>query len=54
VISVAARFYLGQAYLMAGDRVRAKQSFENLVKFWKDADQDIPILKEAQEKLATL
>ena len=42
LIRVAARVGLGQAYEMAGDRsAREKSAFEEVVAFWKDADQDI-------------
>ena len=54
VIGVAARFHLGRAYMMAGDHVRAKQAFKEIVTFWKNADRDIPILKQAQAELAKL
>ena len=54
VVGAAARFHLGQAYVMAGDRTRAKSAFEGLLTFWRDADPDIPILKQARAEFAKL
>ncbi len=54
VIGAAARFHLGQAYVMAGDSAKAKRAFEDLLTFWKNADGDIPILKQARGELAKL
>jgi len=35
-------------------RVRALNAYKNLLTLWKDADPDIPILKEAKEEYAKL
>ncbi len=48
--------YLGlaRAYEVAGDTVKARKAFEDFFALWKDADQDLPILKQAQAEYARL
>jgi hypothetical protein len=31
---------------MQGDTVKAKAAYQDFLTFWKDADPDIPVLKE--------
>ena len=49
-----AHLQLGRAYAMAGDTAKAKTAYQNFLKQWKDADPDIPILKEAKAEYAKL
>ena len=54
-IAVPRAFHLlGQLYEKQGDNQRAKQSYEKVLLFWKDADNDIPELQNAKTRLATL
>lgn len=48
--------YLGMArgYALAGDTARAKKAFQNFFELWKDADPDIPVLKQAKAEYARL
>ena len=48
--------YLGlaRAYELAGDTVKARKAFQDFFALWKDADQDLPILKQAQAEYARL
>ena len=39
---------------MQGDTAKAKAAYQDFLTLWKDADPDIPILKEAKAKLAKL
>jgi tetratricopeptide (TPR) repeat protein len=39
---------IGRAYAMAGDTTKAKAMYEQFFRLWKDADPDIPILKQAK------
>jgi hypothetical protein len=39
---------------MSGDRVGAHKAYEDFFALWKDADPDIPILKEAKAEYAKL
>jgi len=47
---------LGQArsYRQAGDHNQSRQAYQDFFAFWKDADPDIPILKEAKAEYAKL
>lgn len=48
--------YLGMArgFVLAGDTAKAKKAFEDFFELWKDADPDIPILKQATAEYASL
>ncbi|HXZ41257.1 MAG TPA: protein kinase, partial [Terriglobales bacterium] len=43
-----AHLQTGRAYAMAGDPAKAKAEYQDFFNIWKDADSDIPILKEAK------
>ncbi|HEV3219553.1 MAG TPA: protein kinase, partial [Candidatus Acidoferrales bacterium] len=45
---------LGRAYAMAGDKGHARTAYQDFFELWKDADTDIPLLKEAQAEYAKL
>jgi serine/threonine protein kinase/Tfp pilus assembly protein PilF len=45
---------LARAYALQGDASRARTAYENLFALWKDADPDIPILKQAKSECAKL
>ncbi len=45
---------LGRAYAMSGDTAKAKTAYQDFLTLWKDADPDIPILKEAKAEYAKL
>jgi eukaryotic-like serine/threonine-protein kinase len=49
-----AHLQLGRAYAMAGDAAKAKAAYQDFLNLWKDADPDIPILKEARAEYAKL
>jgi predicted Zn-dependent protease len=53
-ISVMSHLQLGRAYALAGDRTKAKAAYEDFLTMWKDADADIPILKNANTEYARL
>jgi cytochrome c-type biogenesis protein CcmH/NrfG len=53
-IGVLAFLQLARAYVMSGDRTHAKSAYEDFLKLWKDADPDIPILKQAKAEYATM
>jgi tetratricopeptide (TPR) repeat protein len=48
--------YLGVARgsALAGDTARARKAFEDFLALWKDADPDVPILKQAKAEYAKL
>src|SRR5712691_6666685 len=43
---------LARAYAMAGDTAKAKSAYQDFFSQWKDADPDIPILKQAKDEYA--
>jgi tetratricopeptide (TPR) repeat protein len=49
-----ARFELGNLYSRRGDRVKARAAYEQFLDRWKDADAEIPMLREARKRLAEL
>ena len=53
-IGVLAHLGLGRAYARSGDTAKAKIEYQNFLASWKDADPDIPILKQAKSEYASL
>jgi len=49
-----AHLQIGRAYAMAGDTAKAKAAYQDFLTLWKDADPDIPILKQAKVEYAKL
>ncbi len=45
---------LGRAYALQGNTASAKSAYQDFFAVWKDADPDIPILKEAKAEYAKL
>jgi hypothetical protein len=45
---------LGRAFVLAGDKVKAKAAYEDFLALWKEADPDIPILVQAKAEFAKL
>ena len=54
VTGALAHLQIGRAYAIAGDRAKAKAAYQDFFTLWKDADPDIPILKEAKAENAKL
>jgi len=54
VTGALAHLGLGRAYALAGDKVKARVAYQDFLTLWKDADPDIPILKEAKAEFAKL
>jgi len=49
-----AQVYLARAYAQQNDGVKARAAYQDFLALWKDADPDIPILKEAKTEYAKL
>jgi len=49
-----ARLGLGRAYALQGQTTKARTAYQDFLAFWKDADPDIPILKQAKEEYEKL
>jgi eukaryotic-like serine/threonine-protein kinase len=54
VTGALAHLQIGRAYAMAGDTAKAKTAYQDFLALWKDADPDIPILKQAKAEYATI
>jgi hypothetical protein len=53
-IGAMARLQLGRAFLLSADRAKARIAYQDFLTLWKDADTDIPILKQAKAEYASL
>jgi serine/threonine protein kinase/tetratricopeptide (TPR) repeat protein len=53
-IGALAHLGLARAYAQQGDTAKAKQTYQNFLELWKDADSDTPILKGAKAEYAKL
>jgi tetratricopeptide (TPR) repeat protein len=53
-IGVLAHLQLGRTYALSGDRAKAKSAYQEFFALWKDADRDVPILKQARTEYAKL
>jgi eukaryotic-like serine/threonine-protein kinase len=49
-----AHLQLARAYAISGDNGKARSAFQDFFALWKDADPDIPILKQAKSEYAKL
>jgi hypothetical protein len=53
-IGSLARLQLARALGLAGDTVKAKSVYRDLLTLWKNADPDLPVLEEARAEYARL
>jgi hypothetical protein len=49
-----ARLQLARALALSGETVKAKSAYNDVLTLWKNADPDIPVLKEARAEFARL
>ena len=49
-----AHLRLARAYALQGDKAKSRMAYQDFFALWKDADQDIPVLKEAKAEYAKL
>ena len=49
-----ARLQLGRAFALAGDAAKAKAAYQDFLTLWKDADPEIPILRQAKAEYGKL
>src|SRR5258708_5377200 len=45
---------LGRAYALQGDTVKARTAYQDFFALWKDADPDVPVLKQAKAEYEKL
>jgi tetratricopeptide (TPR) repeat protein len=53
-IGALAHLQLGRAFALSGDKTKARTAYQDFLTLWKDADPDIPILKQAKTEYARL
>ena len=53
-IGALAHLQLGRAYVVAGNMTKARSAYQDFFTLWKNADQDIPVLKQAKAEYAKL
>ena len=51
---VLARLAAGRAYALQGDAAKARTAYQDFFAFWKDADPDVPLLKQAKAEYEKL
>ena len=49
-----AKLGLGRAYVLTGDSAKARTAYQDFFALWKDADPDVPVLKEARAEYGKL
>jgi tetratricopeptide (TPR) repeat protein len=54
VLYPLAHLELGRAYVQQGDTTKARTAYQDFFALWKDADADVPILKQAKAEYAKL
>jgi len=53
-IGALAHLGLGRAYALSGDSAKAKTAYQDFFTLWKNADPDVPLLKQAKAEYAKL
>jgi tetratricopeptide (TPR) repeat protein/tRNA A-37 threonylcarbamoyl transferase component Bud32 len=53
-IGALAHLQIGRAYAMQGGTAKARAAYQDFLTLWKDADPDIPILKQAKAEYVKL
>jgi eukaryotic-like serine/threonine-protein kinase len=54
LIGALAHVGLARAQAMQGDKVKARAAYQDFLTLWRDADPDIPVLKQAKAEYAKL
>ena len=54
VLGALAHLQLGRAYAVYGDTAKSRAAYQDFLTLWKDADPDVPILKQAKAEYAKL
>ena len=53
-IGALAHLQIGRAYALQGNTAKARIAYQDFLTLWKDADPDIPILKQAKAEYVKL
>jgi serine/threonine protein kinase/tetratricopeptide (TPR) repeat protein len=49
-LAALARLQLGRAYSLTGDNGKAKAAYQDFLRLWKDAEPDVPVLRQARSE----
>jgi serine/threonine protein kinase/tetratricopeptide (TPR) repeat protein len=53
-IGALSHLHLGRTFALSGDLAKSRTAYQDFLTLWKDADPDIPILRQAQAEYAKL
>src|SRR6185436_7554783 len=53
-IGALAHLQLGRAFALSGDTIKAKAAYQDFLALWKDADPEVPTLRQAKAEYAKL
>jgi DNA-binding winged helix-turn-helix (wHTH) protein len=53
-VGALAHLQSGRAFVLSGDKAKAKTAYQDFLTLWKDADADIPIYQQAKAEYAKL
>jgi hypothetical protein len=53
-LPILAHLQLGRAFVLLGEKDKARSPFQDFFTLWKDADPEIPVLKRARAEYAKL
>jgi tetratricopeptide (TPR) repeat protein/predicted Ser/Thr protein kinase len=51
-IGAVARLQIARAWTISGDTAKARSAYQDFLTLWKNADRDVPVLKQAQAEIA--
>jgi predicted Zn-dependent protease len=54
ILPALAQLGLARAYALSGDKSKARTAYQDFLAIWKDADPDVPVLKQAKSEYAKL
>jgi tetratricopeptide (TPR) repeat protein len=53
-LGALAHLQLGRVYALAGDKAKSKSAYDAFLTLWKEADADVPVLKQAKAEYGKL
>ena len=53
-VGALAHLQLARAFALSGDTAKAKSAYQDFLTMWKQADSDVPVLKQAKTEYAEL
>jgi eukaryotic-like serine/threonine-protein kinase len=54
IVGALAHLGLGRSYAIQGETAKAQAAYQDFFALWKDADPDLPILRQAKAEYGTL